>query len=83
MAVTKNVVSTYTTSDGKKFKDETAANEHEASLALKGEIEGFCAFAGIPLTVTGKNDKERKNPNIKRIMGVIGKWNDYLNQKAA
>jgi hypothetical protein len=83
MAIQAVTTTTFTTSDGKKFKDEDVAKGHEAALGLKGEIDAFCQHAGIPLTVPGKDGKERRNPGIKKIATVVGKWNDYLNAKAA
>jgi hypothetical protein len=84
MAIVVTETKIFTTSDGKKFSNEADANAYESTLGLRAEIDGFCAFAGIPLTVPGKMEgKVKRNPGIKRVLDLISKWDQYLESKAA
>jgi hypothetical protein len=70
-------ITTYVTSDGKKFIDEAAASAHERSLKVVDGVKALLTKQGMAKVGKTKSGKEiTRYTGLKKALALIGDWEE-------
>jgi hypothetical protein len=70
-----NTFSTYTTSDGKEFKDEAKAVAHQTALNVKARVDAYVATLSFPKAKTELGQKLAARA-VAKTVGAFLAWSD-------